>query len=169
MNNLLKQYIKSPSLLRHCEMVAQAMEAYANKLGEDAEKWRLTGLLHDIDWEMHPDEHPNKAISDILPQAGVDPEIIAAIAAHAPSRTGQKPSTPLEKYLFACDEICGFLDAVAKVRPEGFVGMKWSSVNKKLKNKSFAANVSRDDIEEGANLIETPLGDHTTFLINVFS
>ena len=165
---LLFKYVEQPSLRRHCEMVATAMEANANKLGENADDWYLAGLLHDLDWEQYPDEHPNKAINDILPNLDVKQEIIDAIKAHAPDRTGKQPETLLDKYLFACDEISGFLDAVAKVRPEGFSGMKWSSVNKKLKNKSFAANVSRDDIQAGADYIQVPLIDHVSFLIEVF-
>lgn len=144
------------------------MEAYARELGHNADEWYIAGLLHDLDWEQFPDEHPNKAITDILPEAGVSTEVIGAIAAHAPDRTGRHPETVMEKYLFACDEICGFLDAVAKVRPEGYQGMKWSSVNKKLKNKSFAANVNRDDIAQGAELIDRALNEHVAFLISVF-
>jgi len=166
---LMEKYIANPSLRRHCQMVAQAMEAYANNLNQDTDSWYIAGLLHDLDWEQFPDEHPNKAVNDILPQADVPAEIIAAITAHAPDRTGQQPDTQIERYLFACDEICGFLDAVAKVRPAKFAGMKWSSVNKKLKNKSFAANVSRDDIEQGAQLIDKPLSEHVGFLIEVFT
>ncbi len=166
---LMEKYIANPSLRRHCQMVAQAMEAYANNLNQDTDSWYIAGLLHDLDWEQFPDEHPNKAVNDILPQADVPAEIIAAITAHAPDRTGQQPDTQIERYLFACDEICGFLDAVAKVRPAKFAGMKWSSVNKKLKNKSFAANVSRDDIEQGAQLIDKPLAEHVGFLIEVFN
>lgn len=166
--SLLQQYIQSVSLQHHCEMVAQAMAAYAVKLKQDKEIWYITGLLHDLDWEMFPDEHPRQAINEILPAAGASAEIIGAIAAHAPQRTGKQPQTLLEHHLFACDEICGFLDAVIKIRPNGFADLKWSSVNKKLKDKRFAANVSRDDIRQGAQLIETPLADHVDFLIEIF-
>jgi predicted hydrolase (HD superfamily) len=166
---LLNQYIQNPALRRHCEMVAQAMEAYANKLNQPVETWYLAGLLHDLDWEQFPDEHPNKAIRDILPAAKVEAEILQAIAAHAPDRTGKHPETLLERYLFACDEISGFLDAVVKVRPDGWQNLQWSSVKKKLKNKSFAANVNRKDIEQGAELIQQPLEEHVTFLITVFN
>jgi predicted hydrolase (HD superfamily) len=166
---LLEQYVTQPSLRRHSQMVAQALEAYAQHLGQNTDQWYIAGLLHDLDWEMFPDEHPNKAIQDILPQAGVNQDILNAIAAHAPGRTGRQPQTLLEKYLFACDEICGFLDAVAKVRPDGFSQLEWSSVKKKLKNKSFAANVSREDIDQGSELIQVPLDEHVTFLVKVFS
>lgn len=167
-HNLLSQYIENPSLRRHCEMVAQAMETYAKKLNEDPETWYVAGLLHDLDWEKYPDEHPNKAINDILPAAGVSAEILSAIAAHAPDRTGKHPETLIEKHLFACDEISGFLDAIAKIRPNKFADLEWSSVKKKLKDKAFAANVSREDITQGSELIGVPVADHVSFLIEVF-
>lgn len=165
---LLTQYISSPSLQRHSQMVATALEAYAQSLGQNEEDWYVAGLLHDLDWEQFPDEHPNKAIQEILPQHGVKPEILAAIAAHAPQRTGKPAQTLLDKYLFACDEISGFIDAVAKVRPNGLADLQWSSVKKKLKDKAFAANVSREDITQGAELIGQPLNTHVDFLIATF-
>ncbi|MCD8526664.1 HD domain-containing protein [Candidatus Woesebacteria bacterium] len=139
---LLTEYIDNPALRRHCEMVAQAMEAYATKLGENSEDWYIAGLLHDLDWEKYPDEHPNKACDEILPAHGISDEILDAIRAHAPARTGKQPETNIEKYLFACDEISGFMDAVAKVHPGRFEGMKWSSVKKKLKNKDVRGRCS---------------------------
>jgi putative nucleotidyltransferase with HDIG domain len=169
---LLKEYIKSESLLNHCEMVAQACEAYAISLEKTEQEqldWWTAGLLHDIDWEAYPDEHPNKAVQEILPKAGYSKEIIEAIEAHAPERTGKEPGTELERYLFACDELSGFIHAVSLLRPTGYEGMKVKSVTKKLKTANFAANVSREDIKKGADLIETPLNDHIQFLINVFN
>jgi predicted hydrolase (HD superfamily) len=191
--SLLKQYVESPALRRHCYMVAVALEAYAqhlltdqnqnknrnkteNKLGEeivsnsiDPETWYIAGLLHDLDWEKYPDQHPLEATQEILPVAGCPDEIIQAIKSHAPQRTGVEPTTLLDRYLFACDELSGFLDAVAKVRPDGFKDLKYSSVKKKLKNKSFAANVSREDIALGAQLINQELADHTEFLVKTFA
>lgn len=169
---LLETHVTSPSLRRHCDMVARAMEAYGTSLGhspEEIETWYISGLLHDLDWEKWPDEHPNYALQNLLPQAGANQEMLDAIAAHGPHRTGRQPTTELERYLFACDEICGFLDACAKVRPEGFVGMKASSVKKKLKNKTFAAGVSREDVDHGAELINKPLDEHIEFLVGVFA
>lgn len=164
---LLKEWIQNDNLLQHCRMVARAMEAYAEKLGEDAELWYQTGLLHDLDWEKYPDEHPNKALSEVL----VDyPESMKqAIAAHAPERTGVNPKSTLDKYLYACDELSGFLNAYALMRPNGFEGMKAKSVMKKLKDKSFAANVNRDDIQRGFELIGGEPKDHVEFLISVFA
>ena len=164
---LLEKYISEEALRHHSQMVAQAMQAYAQKLGENEELWYQAGLLHDLDWEMYPDEHPNKAISEIL--TAYPQEMLDAIAAHAPDRTGKHPTTLIERYLFACDEISGFIHAVSLMRPAGFEGMKPKSIKKKLKTKGFAANVSRDDIEEGLTLINTSADEHFAFLIEVFS
>lgn len=163
---LVDKYIKNEALKHHCYMVAQAMEAYAKELGEDSELWYQAGLLHDLDWEMYPDEHPNKAISDIInhyPTA-----LVEAIKAHAPGRTGKHPQTLIERYLFACDELSGLMHAVSLMRPNGFSDMKTKSVKKKIKDKSFAANVSRDDIRQGFELIGKTADEHIGFLIEVF-
>ncbi len=163
---LLEKYIENPALRHHSTMVAQAMEAYGKELGQDPELWFHTGLLHDLDWEKYPDEHPNKALKELLTE--YPEELKQAVAAHAPERTGTQPHTTLDKYLFACDELSGFLHAYSLMRPEGFAGMKTSSVKKKLKDKSFAANVSRDDIARGFALIEQDPDTHISFLIDVF-
>lgn len=168
---LMKKYIDNENLQRHCYMVASAMEAYAGELGltdEEIEKWWTTGLLHDLDWEKYPDEHPNKAVNEILPEKGYSEDIIEAIKAHAPERTGKQPETELDCYLFACDELSGFMYAVSLMRPNKFQDMKPKSVTKKLKDKRFAENVSRDDIKKGAKLIDKELREHILFLINVF-
>lgn len=163
---LVGQYVKSEALRRHCSMVAQAMAAYAKVLGEDQELWYQAGLLHDLDWEMFPDEHPNKAVNELL--RGYPLDLIEAIKAHAPQRTGKNPETLMEKYLFACDEISGLMHAVSLMRPNGFADMEIKSVKKKLKDKSFAANVSRDDINHGLALIDKTPEEHFGFLIGVF-
>ncbi|MBP7768413.1 lysine--tRNA ligase [Candidatus Woesebacteria bacterium] len=165
-HRLLDTYIKNEALKNHCIMVARAMEAYAKELGEDPELWYQTGLLHDLDWEMYPDEHPNKAIAELFtqyPQALKD-----AVAAHAPSRTGKTAQTPIEAYLFATDELSGLMNAISLMRPNGFSDMEVKSVKKKLKDKAFAANVSRDDITQGMALIGKTEDDHIAFLIDVF-
>ncbi|MFZ5437727.1 MAG: HDIG domain-containing metalloprotein [Patescibacteria group bacterium] len=163
---LLKQYVKTEALRNHCQMVAKAMEAYAKELGEDQELWYQAGLLHDLDWEMFPDEHPNKAVNELLMDYPV--ELIEAVRTHAPGRTGKQPATTLEKYLFACDEISGLMNAVSLMRPNGFTDMNPKSVKKKLKDKSFAANVSREDIKQGFELIGKTPDEHIAFLIEVF-
>jgi len=169
--DLLNKYVKGVSLIHHCKMVAFAMQVYAkqlNKNSNEIDEWWTAGLLHDLDWEMYPDEHPNKAITSILPPLGYSAEIIEAIKAHAPERTGKKPESEMERYLFACDELSGFMHAVSLMRPTGFVGMKPKSVTKKLKTVNFAANVAREDIRAGAELIGKDLNEHILFLINVF-
>ena len=163
---LLKLYIESEALQHHCCMVADAMAAYAKVLGEDEELWYQTGLLHDLDWEKYPQEHPNRALKELL--TDYPEEMKQAIAAHAPDRTGTKPVSLIDKYLFACDELSGLMHAVSLMRPNGFADMKFKSVNKKLKDKSFAANVSRDDINEGFALIGKEPQKHVEFLIEVF-
>lgn len=168
---LLQTYIENENLRHHCSMVAEAMEAYAkhfNKTESEIEQWWQAGLLHDLDWEKFPDEHPKKAVNEILPEYGYSAEVIDAIRAHAPERTGKEPETELERYLFACDELSGFMNAVSLMRPNKFDDMKVKSVTKKLKDLRFAANVPRDDINKGAALIDKPLNDHISFLISVF-
>lgn len=168
---LLKTYIESDNLQHHSYMTAMAMEAYANTLeknDEEIDKWWMAGLLHDLDWEKYPDEHPKKAVEEILPEHSMDQEIIDAIEAHAPQRTGREPEKEMERYLFACDELSGFMNAVSLMRPNGFSDMKVKSVTKKLKDKRFAENVPREDIQKGAELIGMELRDHIKFMIEVF-
>lgn len=168
---LLKEYINSENLQKHCFMVADAMQAYAESLNKndfDIEEWWAAGLLHDLDWEKYPDEHPNKAVEEILPKHGYSQAVIQAVKAHAPQRTGSEPQTEIERYLFACDELSGFMNAVSLMRPNGFSDMKVKSVRKKLKDKRFAENVPREDIYKGAKLINSELSEHILFLIEVF-
>lgn len=169
---LLVEWIENENLQHHCRMVATAVEAYAKELGKDEaaiENWWLAGLLHDIDWEKKPDEHPNFALANIFPNYDLDDEITEAIKAHAPERTGKEPETEIERYLFACDELSGFMHAVSLMRPTAFDGMKAKSVTKKLKDAKFAASVSRADIQKGADLIGKPLNEHIEFLAKVFA
>lgn len=169
---LLHEWIESDSLRLHCNMVAQAMEAYAEKLEKsekDTSDWFLAGLLHDLDWEKKPDEHPNYALKSILPEYALSLHVLEAIRAHAPGRTGKHPETEIERYLFACDELSGFMYAVSLMRPDGFRGMKPKSVKKKLKDKRFAANVSREDIQKGLELIDSSFEEHVQFLVEVFT
>jgi putative nucleotidyltransferase with HDIG domain len=169
---LLNEYIQNENLRNHCYMVAKAMEAYAMKLNKnesEVEQWWLAGLLHDLDWEKYPDEHPNKAIKEILPALGVEKVILDAIATHGPDRTGKQPEAEIERYLFACDEISGFLNAVSLIRPTRFEGMEVKSVMKRLKEPKFAAGVSRDDVYRGVELVNMLIEEHVAFLIGVFS
>lgn len=167
-HQLLEKHVTSESLRRHCQMVAWAMAGYAKQLGANQDAWYVAGLLHDVDWESHPDEHPNYALKNILPQAGLTEEQLHAIAAHGPDRTGVQPSTPMDKHLYACDELSGLLDAIAKIRPNKFADLEWSSVKKKFKDKAFAAAVSRDDMRHGAELLGLEIDQHVTNLISFF-
>jgi len=164
---LLEKYIENPALRHHCEMVATALEAYAQKFGEDEELWYQTGLLHDLDWEKYPDEHPNKAVNEFLTE--YPEELKHAILAHGPGITGVEPETKMERYLFACDELSGFMHAYSLMRPNGFAGMKAGKIRKKLKDVSFAAKINRDDVSKGFELIDGEPAEHIQFLIEVYS
>lgn len=168
---LLDTFIENENLKIHCLMVGEAMKAYALKLGKEEKEireWWEAGVLHDLDWEKYPDEHPNKAVNEILPEQGYSGKVIEAVKAHAPERTGKYPETEMERYLFACDELSGFMKAVSLMRPNEFEDMKVKSVRKKLKDKRFAASVPREDIQKGAQIIDMELSDHIAFLIEVF-
>ena len=159
---LLKEYTQSESLIGHALSVEAAMRHYAERLEGDTEQWGLTGLLHDFDYERWPQEpeHTQEG-AKILRERGVDEEIIGAILSHAEWNQAEYPlDRPIRKALFAVDELCGFVTAVAYVRPEGLHGMKAKSVRKKLKARNFAAAVSREDIDQGAALLEMDLNDH---------
>jgi putative nucleotidyltransferase with HDIG domain len=159
---LLHQYTQSESLRKHALAVEAAMRHYAPRFNGDVATWGATGLLHDFDYERwpNPPDHTREG-ARILRERGVDEEIIAAILSHASWNAEQYPrDTPLRQALFAVDELCGFVTAVAYVRPEKLVGMAPSSVRKKMKQKSFAAAVSREDIEHGAQLLQLSLDEH---------
>ncbi|MBL8825278.1 MAG: HDIG domain-containing protein [Planctomycetia bacterium] len=163
---LVKEFVKNPSLQRHMRAVEIAMRAYARHLNDDEETWGIVGLLHDFDYERWPDppDHPLQG-SHILQERGYPEEVIYAIKSHADYISDCPRVRPMEKALYACDELCGFLVACALMRPEGFEGMTVSSVKKKMKNKQFAAKVNRDDIIRGAEEFQVPLDDHIQFLI----
>ena len=164
---IVHEFVKSPSLRRHMYAVEAAMRFYARKFGEDEAKWGLTGLLHDFDWEIHPnlDEHPIKG-APILRARGVPEEIVHAILTHAPERTGLQPQTRMEKALRACDEITGLITAVALVRPsKSLYDLKVKSVKKKWKDKAFAAGVHRGEIEEAVADFGVDLWEHVANVI----
>lgn len=149
--SIVNKYIKNQNLINHMLAVEAAMRFYAKKLGEDEEKWGITGLLHDFDWEIHPtlEGHPAKG-APILREHQVPEEIVRAILAHA-DHTGFPRETIMEKALFACDEITGLVTAVALVRPSRSLhDLSAKSVKKKWKDRSFAAGANREEIEKGA-------------------
>jgi putative nucleotidyltransferase with HDIG domain len=167
--SLLTEWVESPSLRRHCLSVEAAMRAYAERNGEDAELWGVTGLLHDADYERHPDMddeqagHPRTIMAE-LERRDAPPEMVQAIAAHAPY-LGVPAESPLAKTLVAVDELCGFLVACAAVRPEGINGLTPKSVKKKLKQPSFAAAVNRDEVRHGAEQLGADFDEHVAFVI----
>lgn len=159
---LLTEYTKNPAIIRHALCVEASMRYYARVNNADEEQWGLAGLLHDFDYERFPTipEHTREG-AKILREAGCDDEIIGAILSHVPYNLDDYPrDRPIRKTLFACDELCGFIYAAALVRPERLTGMNANSIIKKMKQKSFAAAVSRDDIQESAALIGLPLETH---------
>lgn len=163
---ILFEYTKSEALRKHAFAVEACMIAYAEKFGEDVNEYSITGILHDFDYEMYPNapDHPLKG-SEILRQKGVDEKIIKAILGHA-SYTNVERDTLLAKTLFACDELAGFITAVTYVRPNKTIDeVEVKSVIKKLKDKAFARNVSREDIYKGAEELGIPLEEHIAFCI----
>jgi putative nucleotidyltransferase with HDIG domain len=160
------EFVKSESLRKHMLAVETCVAAYAGKLGEDQQKWAVTALLHDFDWEIHPEapDHPMKG-EPILAARGVDDEIRRAILSHA-NYSGVPRVSPLEKTLFACDELAGFLTACSYVKPGRSIHeVEVKGVRKKMKDKAFARAVNRDDIVNGAAELGVDLDEHIEFCI----
>jgi putative nucleotidyltransferase with HDIG domain len=158
---LLHEYTASDSLRKHGYAVEAAMRAYARRLGEDEEKWGLVGLLHDFDYERWPEppEHTRRG-AEILRARGVNEEVVEAILSHADWNEIPR-DTPLKKALFAVDELCGFITAVAYVRPSrSLAEVDVRSVRKKMKDKAFARAVRREDITEGAAMLGVDVDEH---------
>jgi putative nucleotidyltransferase with HDIG domain len=161
---LLCEWTESDSLRTHMLAVEAAMRAYARKFGEDEEKWGITGLLHDMDYEKHPtpDEHPMVGVRE-LESRGYPEDVLHAIKGHADYLDVPR-DTLMAKTLYAVDELSGFIIACALVRPEGLDGLKAKSVRKKMKQKSFAAAVNREDMLRGAEELGVDLGEHIEFV-----
>ena len=156
---LVCEWTESDSLRKHMLAVESAVRAYARKLGEDEETWAVAALVHDLDYERHPDAesgHPRMAVEELRAR-GYPEEVVHAVLAHA-EYMGVPRESLLDKALFGCDELAGFITACAYVRPEGIHGMKPKSVKKKLKQPSFAAAVNRDDIQVGAEELGAETG-----------
>jgi putative nucleotidyltransferase with HDIG domain len=164
--SLVREYTKNENLVRHMLAVEAAMRAYARKFGEDEEKWGSVGLLHDFDYERWPNapDHPLQG-SAILIARGYPDDVIYGIKSHADYLTDCPRVSRLDKALYACDELCGFITACALVRPTRLEGLEPKSVRKKLKQVSFAANVNRDDITRGAADFGVDLDGHIAFCI----
>lgn len=164
--SLLCEYTQSESLRKHMMAVEACMRAYARKRGEDENKWGITGLLHDFDYEKYPtpQEHPFVG-SKILEERGYSEEIRRAILSHA-DYSGVKRESSMEKALFACDELSGFITATALVKPSKSLSeVDAKSIRKKMKDKAFARSVNRDDIVNGAADLDVDLDEHIAFCI----
>lgn len=164
--SLLTEFTQSESLRKHALAVEACMRAYARKFGADEELWSVAGLIHDFDYEKFPSaqEHPYKG-NEILKERGYSDEVRRAIMSHA-EYTGVTRDTPMERALFACDELAGFITAVALVKPgKSLAEVEVKSVRKKMKDKGFARSVSRDDIVNGAHDLGIDLDEHIAFCV----
>jgi len=163
---LLHEWIQNPGLRKHCYAVEAAMRAYARAQGEDEDRWGLTGLIHDFDWERHPDaeRHPMLGVEH-LRSLGWPEDVCRAVLGHA-TYSGVPRDTPMARALFACDELCGFLVACALVTPnKSLAEVEVASVKKKLKRLDFARNVNRDDIMNGTAELGVELDQHIAFTL----
>ena len=157
--NLLKKYTKSQSLIKHALAVEAAMRGYAKKFNEDVEFWGITGLIHDVDYELYPEKHPYEGLK-ILKESGYPEELIDAVKGHA-DLTNTPRQTLLAKTLYAVDELSSFIIAYILVRPnKSFEGIKLKSIKKKLKDKAFARAVDRDLINRAAEELGVELDEH---------
>src|SRR3954469_15043338 len=164
--SLFCSWTESPSLRKHVLAVEAAMRAYARRFGSDEELWAVVGILHDLDYERYPsleDGHPRYALRE-LEERGYSPEVVRAVASHA-DFMGVPRETPMEKTLYAVDELSGFIAACAYVRPTGIHGLSPKSVKKKLKMSAFAAAVNREDVRRGAEELGVDFDEHVAFVI----
>jgi predicted hydrolase (HD superfamily) len=167
-HDLLNDWVKNEKLRLHMKQVAHLMQRWAaekEQLDEAGQwRWEMAGLLHDADWDQWPGEHCKKIIAE-LEQRNIDPEIIHAIASHGPNHFGVEPETKMDKMLYAFDELSGLIHAYSLMRPEGYKGMELKGVKKRLKEKSFAANVSREEIKDACDRAGLPVEDVINFII----
>jgi predicted hydrolase (HD superfamily) len=168
-HQLLNDWVPNERLRLHMKQVAAVMKAWAiEKENADVQtslKWELAGLLHDADWDKYPDDHCRIIIEE-LERRNIDPEVIHCIASHGPKYFGVEPQNTMDKMIYVFDELSGLVHAYSLMRPEGYAGMEVKGVKKRLKEKSFAANVSRDDINDAISRINTPLEEIIQFIID---
>lgn len=162
---LLEEWVENEGLRTHMKCVEASVRHYARLKGADEELWGLAGLLHDLDWEKHPENHPNEAVA-ALREHGYPEEVVTAILAHRPDFTGVEPTSDLDKVLFACDELSGLVYACCLVRPNGIDDLAPKSVVKKLKDKAFAAGVHREEVARGMELIGLERSEHIQNVID---
>lgn len=168
-HTLLEEWVPNEKLRLHMKQVAANMKAWAiEKEGADeltAQKWELTGLLHDADWEKYPDDHCRIIIEE-LERRNIDPDVIHCIASHGPSVFGVEPVSKMDKMIYAIDELSGFIHAAALIRPTLYEGLEVKSVLKRLKTPSFAAQVSREEISDALSKTDTTLEELIQFIID---
>ena len=167
-HQLLNDWVPNERLRLHMKQVAAVMKAWAIEKEQADEqtalKWELAGLLHDADWEKHPDDHCRIIIEE-LERRNIDPDVIHCIASHGPKYFGVEPENTMDKMIYVFDELSGLIHAYSLMRPEGYKGMEVKGVKKRLKEKSFAANVNRDDIQDAVSRIDIPLEEIIKFII----
>lgn len=165
---LLDEWVLNDKLKLHMKQVAHLMKCWSAELEHlpelDQWRWEMAGLLHDADWDQWPDQHCNRIIEE-LENRNIDPEIIHAIASHGPNHFGVEPETKMDKMLFAFDELSGLIHAYSLMRPNGYEGMELKGVKKRLKEKTFAANVSREEINDASKRAEIDLDELIRFII----
>lgn len=165
---LLTSWVRNERLILHMRQTGNLMRHWAEEMEglsqQDAWRWELAGMLHDADWDQWPDQHCRRIIEE-LERRHIDPEIIRAIASHGPIHFGVFPESRMDKMLYAFDELSGLIHAYSLMRPEGYVGMEVKGVKKRLKDKAFAANVSRDDINDACVRASINLEDLIAFII----
>lgn len=168
-HSLLEEWVPNERLRLHMKQVGAVMKAWAiekeNADPTTAQKWELAGLLHDADWEKYPDDHCRIIIEE-LERRQIDPEVIHCIASHGPKYFGVEPENTMDKMIYVFDELSGLVHAYSLMRPGGYDGMDVKGVKKRLKEKSFAANVSRDDINDAVSRIDTSLEEIIQFIID---
>ena len=168
-NTLLNEWVANEKLRLHMKQVAAVMKAWAiekeNADEQTALKWELAGLLHDADWEKYPDDHCRIIIEE-LEKRNIDPEVIHCIASHGPGYFGVEPNNTMDKMIYAFDELSGFVHAAALIRPTRYEGLEVKSVLKRLKSPAFAAQVSREDINDAISRINIPLEEIIQFIID---
>ncbi len=168
-NNLLLDWVKNERLQLHMKQVGHLMKCWAEQTekldDKDQWRWQLAGLLHDADWDQWPNDHCRRIIEE-LEKRNVDPEVIRAIASHGPSYFGVDPVTKMDKMLYAFDELSGFVHAYSLMRPNGYEGMEVKGVMKRLKDKTFASNVSRDDIRDASERAGISIEELINFVIS---
>jgi putative nucleotidyltransferase with HDIG domain len=162
---LLHEWVGNEGLRKHMYAVEAAVRFYARKMGADEDVWGLAGLLHDLDWEKHPDVHPMKGV-EAMKEGGYPEEVIQAILSHRPEYTEVEPTSELDKVLYACDELSGLVHATCLMRPTGIDDIKPKSVVKKIKDKAFAAGIDREQVARGIELIGLERAEHIQNVID---